>query len=508
MATPSIAIIPSAYKEGVLAAVLPAPVYGEELVTNGDFSDGSTGWNAELGWSISDERAYASTTSGGRELQSSAAIPIPNRNYLVSYEIVSIDNGSLKCRIGDTFGDINNSVGVKTQIITASSNAIFRFLNHTTVCNATIDNVSVKEVIVADADLDFTRGSTATRINAQGLIEEVGVNVPRLDYSDGGCPSLLLEPQSRNLLTYSEDFSQWNKGLSTTISPNYAISPDGTQNATRIQTPMGIGTYLSLAASMTIGSIYTLALYLKNNGGENIDIGVSTSSSVGAKTASIEVNLTNEWVRYELSFTADSNSNFVFIDNINNANAIDCLVWGAQLEEQSYATSYIPNYGTAEGITRLADSASKTGLSSYINSVEGVLFFEGNVLSNSTGTARRISLLKNGTSQQIRIEYTSASNQIFAVLYDGTTNQCFISHTLSNSLSNNKIAFKYKENDFSLYVNGVKVGTDLIGTTLTSGNLDTLTLYAFSNYFYGNCKDLRVYNTALTDAELIELTTI
>ena len=65
-------------------------------------------------------------------------------------------------------------------------------------------------------DFDFSRGSAATRINSQGLIENVLSGQSRLDYPliDGvvnGCPSLLLEKESRNLVTYSEDFSNVQK---------------------------------------------------------------------------------------------------------------------------------------------------------------------------------------------------------------------------------------------------------------------------------------------------------
>ena len=182
-----------------------------------------------------------------------------------------------------------------------------------------------------NAEFTVTRGTDATYVGKDGLIKTASFY---------------------NLVTYSEDFSEWQVGVNTTITPNFAISPDGTQNATRLQTPTGSGTYLTLAASMTIGNDYTLTLYLKNNGGENVDIGVAASSTVGTKTASIEVNLTNEWVRYELNFTADSNSNFVFIDNINNANSVDCLIWGAQLEEGTEALDYQYTNGK-EGIPRI-----------------------------------------------------------------------------------------------------------------------------------------------------------
>ena len=83
-----------------------------------------------------------------------------------------------------------------------------------------------------DGDFDFARSTSATRVNKDGLIEEVAVNVPRLDYSDGGCPSLLLEPSRTNLIQYSEDFSQsyWNK-INTGYSTNSLISPNGTLTA-------------------------------------------------------------------------------------------------------------------------------------------------------------------------------------------------------------------------------------------------------------------------------------
>ena len=92
----------------------------------------------------------------------------------------------------------------------------------------------------ADGDFDFTRGSTATRVNKDGLIETVASGVPRLDYPllDGvvqDCPTLLLEPQRTNSITYSEDFSDssWNKN-NATVTSNNTTAPDGTTNADKI----------------------------------------------------------------------------------------------------------------------------------------------------------------------------------------------------------------------------------------------------------------------------------
>ena len=81
-----------------------------------------------------------------------------------------------------------------------------------------------------DGDFTFSRGSNATRVNKDGFIETVTGDTPRLDYSDSSCPSLLLEPQRTNLITYSEDFTNaiWtNTSSSTSVNPTADLSPNG-----------------------------------------------------------------------------------------------------------------------------------------------------------------------------------------------------------------------------------------------------------------------------------------
>ena len=80
---------------------------------------------------------------------------------------------------------------------------------------------------------NFTRASSATVVNKAGLIETVGSGEPRIDFKDDAKGALKLEPQRTNSITYSEDFSQWQQS-GVTITPNSAISPDGTLNADKI----------------------------------------------------------------------------------------------------------------------------------------------------------------------------------------------------------------------------------------------------------------------------------
>ena len=124
----------------------------------------------------------------------------------------------------------------------------------------------------------------------------------------------MLEPQSTNLITYSLDFkNRWTLGSNTTVTENYAVSPEGIQNASRIQTPSGAGSFASLAAPMSSGTAYAFSIYIKNNGGESLNIGVGSSATSGVDGAETIVIPTNEWVRYEVLFTADANSNLSLI---------------------------------------------------------------------------------------------------------------------------------------------------------------------------------------------------
>ena len=94
-------------------------------------------------------------------------------------------------------------------------------------------------------DLNFTRSTQATRVNSSGEIELMGINIPRLDFSDGS-GSILLEPTSRNLIQYSENFSQsyW-QGQSTRtagfLDPTLKLYRGTTQFTRLIQ--LGIDSY-------------------------------------------------------------------------------------------------------------------------------------------------------------------------------------------------------------------------------------------------------------------------
>ena len=230
--------------------------------------------------------------------------------------------------------------------------------------------------INGDGDLDFARTGTsgvpnATRVNEQGVIEDVNADVPRLDYSDGGCPVLLLESQSTNEFTYSNDFTQsdWEKqaqGLGTIpiVTANYAISPDGTQNASRIQfdaSTSGISTdrsRIKFITTLTDGEDYTQSFYLKSTDGTNQKIIFLMDNSQGTV-----ITVTSEWQRFEFTRTQVGTSATYGLDlRSATASVSDILVYQGQLELGTVASSPIETNGAIA--TRPADVATldTTGL--------------------------------------------------------------------------------------------------------------------------------------------------
>ena len=376
----------------------------------------------------------------------------------------------------------------------------------------------------SNGDFDVTRASTATRVNKDGLIETVAANVPRLDYPlvNGvvqDCAALLLEPSRTNIALYSEDFtnSAWIKTRST-ITGNQAVSPDGSVTADKI-TGTGTGTsYFYDGFSVTSGTVYTISIFAKkinvnnfyiNNftqsGSITFDLSdgtIDTSASGTFSGGKIE-NYGNDWYRLSVQYTASATAS-VNIGFYGQDSALDgAYVWGAQLEQGSYPTSYIPTSDLS--VTRSADVCGDSGTSAEINSEEGVLYIETSALANDL-SERRFGISDGGSGNVVRVGYTGVSNRIIAVVYNGG-NQAIMTYTSPDITTNSKIAVKYKANDFALWVDGGKRSTDTIGVTFAAGTLNSLDFNVNGgSHFYSKTKQVTVFTEALSDSELQQLT--
>ena len=347
------------------------------------------------------------------------------------------------------------------------------------------------------ADMDVTRATDATRVDENGLIEDVLSNVPRIDYTGGGCPHILAEPQRTNLLPYSEDFTSWTTTGSAAVTPNTTISPDGTQNADTLNLLAGSYFYKVLT---TGAGTFTLSCYVKVASG-TLDFKMQSFGADGAISSGVFTATTN-WQRFEFTTTITANSGFYPIQ-VSGLVGGDFQIWGAQVEEGSYATSYIPTSGST--VTRNQDIFSRDGIGSLINSTEGVLFVEMAAFSND-GTNRTIALSDGTGNNLVRLYFSNSSNRIVSQVKVGGSTQVTFDITGITVIDFNKVALKYKENDFSIWINGVERGTDTSGTTPTSMNRLALDNGSGSENLFGKVKQLQVYTTALTDTQLAALT--
>jgi len=402
--------------------------------------------------------------------------------------------------------------------------------------------------------------------NFQGSIDNISVieitddtNLPRIDYTDG-TGSLLLEPQSTNTATYSNDFTQGdvfnsssNPGLDATVlTSQQATSPDGTNNAWLLKDDNsgGTGTPNLRYFGTTVNSNYfnTFSIFAKKaltndfialatasfdssaNGNTWFNISNGTLGNVNNNhTAKIE-DYGNGWYRCQITFKTTTDVQGAIRIRLSSTNGdINCsldgtngsYIFGLQCEAsatQNFATSYIPTSGST--VTRNQDVCINSGSSDLINSTEGVLYAEVSALSTPIdgNISRMISLSdagnggKGGNILLINIPDTNVlqpSPTIRAALLKGRNVETQLITTAFTVTDNLKIAFKYKQDDFALWINGVEAATDTSGETFAADKLNLLN-FRFGNQtsanFNGKVKCVAVFEEALTDSELTCLT--
>jgi hypothetical protein len=302
----------------------------------------------------------------------------------------------------------------------------------------------------------------------------------------------LWEPQSTNLITQSELLNlSLNNKVDTTITDNYGVSPSGQSNSSRIQFADATSFCYGI---ISISTTHTASVYVKGTSGETIRFGIGGNVTTGDL-----FTFNGLWQRIE--YTAASATQ-IFFSSYSGATATDFEAFGLQLEELSYATSYIPTSGSS--VTRNQDLCTNGGSLATINSTEGTLYFEG--ATENITTFKNISINDGGTTNRINLYIYSSS---IVVNFDvGGVNQASLAYSIPNVTIFNKFAVSYKLNEFKLFVNGVQRAIDTSGAVPAIGTFNQLSFNdGFLSKFFGKTKALAVF-PYLTDQELTELTTI
>jgi len=344
-------------------------------------------------------------------------------------------------------------------------------------------------------------------------VQEIKTDTPRIDFTNNTDGHLLLEPQSTNLVPYSQDFQQGWSVADATITPNSITSPSGQDNAFTLTTSASGGT-VQETLTISNGNL-TFSLFVKKgttngvrlridaatdvNGYFNINDGTIFSQTDDAK---IEV-INADWYRVSISASVTSfvKASIYTTDGTTSYDNGAVYIWGAQLEQLPYATSYIPTNGST--VTRDGETCTGAGEAADFNSSEGVLYAEIAALADDI--SQQIGVYGGSSTKQLRIEI--ANSVIRAQLYNGAYQANMSStQTVTNF---NKIAFKWKVNDFALWINGTEVDTDSSGTTFSAATLDNINFSAqngSSSKAQAKVKALRVYKEALSDTDLGTLT--
>jgi hypothetical protein len=561
----SLVMIPSGYKEDVVYSQIPTNGSGDLSFTrasNGTRINSAglvevTPWNLlqqsetfdNAYWNLYQATITSNTTTAPNgtttadTLSSSSGFSgvvytsaIFSAGDILTLSIYAKANTSSILQLGTTDGtDRSANFNLSTGVVVSSVGV-----------TASIESVgngwyrcSVSRTMLNPANFFVVEGTGSLSLFIWGAQTNVGVsakpyfpttdrlNVPRLTYQNGGggCPSLLLEKQSTNVITYSEQFdnASWTKGGSNSVTANAIISPDGTQNAdflvsTATNTAAKYAYQVITSTATPTATIYAKAgaiteMMFYCQGGNGIYFNLTNGAFIayyGSGSSTItsysSVAVGNGWYRYSLTFNTSVTSIEVYMSvsaNIspNIANGDGFYIWGAQLEASSYPTSYIPT--TSASATRVADACFKTGISSLIGQTEGTLFFQ---IERKSGDYAEPMWLSDGSYSNY-IYFVVDNTQVRFIGVNSSGGQWNI-NTTALSQGVHKIAGAYKANDIIFYIDGVQIGTD------TNAQIPTCSFLGLgyeNTVAYNNgdpYSQVAIFPTRLTNAELASLTTI
>jgi hypothetical protein len=387
--------------------------------------------------------------------------------------------------------------------------------------------IYAQKPLTTDGQLTFTRASTATRINASGLIEEVASGVPRLDYFGSSCPKILLEPQRSNTITHSQDINScFGSKVGVTVTSDATASPDGTANADLLKFDTTSG-YVLRGQTVAAATTYTASVFVKNNnfttgqilllnmsdgviGGLTANINVAAKTATYSAAAGAYTNLSgkvedygNGWFRVSVTGTSVNGGNGWYefaAPSVTNS----CYIWGFSLEIGSYVTSYVKTEAAA--VTRLADGAGTGDIfgKTFSLSSDFGLYWEGVI----NGTLVYPCFYSGGN-------YASGADFRSYLVYNGNTFQLFgvnevltAQRTIPLSLGTPvKILVKRVGSVIKWYINGTEYA-NTVGATSTTVKIRSFFGASLGAPNHESIAQALIFETTLSDAQGIELTTL
>jgi len=423
--------------------------------------------------------------------------------------ITDVGNGWYRCSV------LGNGSSTAPYIFLASDNGN---LSVNAGDNIYIQDAMLNEGLVAQPYIE-----TTTTAVYEGITDDV----PRVDYSGGGCPALKLEPQRTNLITQSEYFGAWTNDTNISLTANAIQSPSGLIDAYKISagtstarqaiklllTPSG-DVVQSVFAKKGEYSVVQITDGRNPNLYANFDLENGVLGNYEDCTPSIE-EFSDGWYRCVIVYNSTLdivNTRISIAESPTQARLVNfagngsdgIYIWGAMVEAGGYVSSYINSYGTST--TRVADSCSKTGISELIGQTEGTIFMDFVLDSVDGGNDFRFDITE-GTSFDNEIFIGMTNGDLRALIRVSASN-VYDSGNISATVGTRyKMAMAYANNDVALYINGTQEDTS---SSATIPNTDEITI--------GNRTDSKamvvkeslnqaiLFPTRLTNDQLEELT--
>ena len=390
------------------------------------------------------------------------------------------------------------------------------------------DNKSLTDAATGSSLVTFTRASSGTFVGSAGVIQTAATDVPRFDHNPttGESLGLLVEEQRTNLLLWSEEFSDaaWTPlSVPAAVTANNAIAPNGTLTADLITGVSAAADQLQQVVTVLNSTVYTYSIYIKQNTTLLTRIGLfnatastwmgavdiawvagvpSTSSTIGSPSGISYVAANNGWYRCSFALTTTATSAQVHFHPDRSNTQASAWIWGAQLEEGAFPTSYIPT--TTAAATRSADVASITGsaFSGWYRQDEGTVFAEGSTFNTSAASCL-VSIDDTTVSNRIQLRRSPDASKLRMVSSGGAIDATL---TTGTALGLNKIAAGVAVSNQNLVSNGVlATGITSIAPmpTVTQARIGSGTA---SSVFNGTIRRLTYWPQRLANSTLQQIT--
>ena len=426
---------------------------GTEKVVNGDFAT-DTDWTKGTGWTIGS--GVASQSGGVGQLSQVIGIPLETLCEITFTTTISV--GGIKLSIGPSgLNKTFTESGTYTFQAVFLGNSTLYILGSDASFIGSIDNISVKEVS------GFASPSADSPLGAFKLVED----------TSNGNHRFLNSPA----ISINGDFS------------NSVFAKKGERNFIRLVNNNLVGAFFDLQNGVVVSVSSGFTADIKNYGNGWYKCSIN-GNRVGTQSERLCVYSSLDGVS----------------DSYQGNGTSGVYIFGAQLEQKSYATSYMPNYGESAGVTRLAESCGQIPISGVIGQTEGTVYWEINVKTTvATANENILNIDAGSFGNTIYFSKSATGNLVGEIYLSGVLQASFTKTNITKGV--HKMAMGYANNNTALFIDAIQIGTTDTSCTVPATNRIQLGNTAIGP---SDClsNDLKLYNTRLSNSELQALTTI